>query len=145
MYFIYLDLFGISYRVVFGANHHFAVLLLFIFGPLQELGNIILAYREAETSLNNFEKLMNTPVETRPLNPVKINDIEQLRFEHVSFKHATARNNALTDISFEAKIGETIAFVGPSGSGKTTLVKILVGLYNPLEGDIFIIKFLLRN
>ncbi len=109
----------------------------FIFGPLQELGNIILAYREAETSLNNFEKLMNTPVETRPLNPVKINDIEQLRFEHVSFKHATARNNALTDISFEAKIGETIAFVGPSGSGKTTLVKILVGLYNPLEGDIF--------
>ncbi len=45
----------------------------FIFGPLQELGNIILAYREAETSLSNFEKLMHTPVEARPLNPKPIN------------------------------------------------------------------------
>jgi ATP-binding cassette subfamily B protein len=41
------------------------------------------------------------------------------------------------DISFEAKAGETIAFVGPSGSGKTTLVKMLVGLYKPEEGNIF--------
>lgn len=108
----------------------------FIFGPLQELGNIILAYREAETSLSNFEKLMHTPVEERPLNPKPINKIEELEFENVSFKHQTARQNALTNISFKVKKGETIAFVGPSGSGKTTLVKLLVGLYKPLEGDI---------
>ncbi|MBP6624082.1 MAG: ABC transporter ATP-binding protein [Chitinophagaceae bacterium] len=108
----------------------------FIFGPLQELGNIILAYREAETSLNNFEKLMNTPVEPKPANPVTIKDIEELHFEQVSYKHQTARQNALTNISFKVKKGETIAFVGPSGSGKTTLVKLLVGLYHPLEGDI---------
>lgn len=43
----------------------------------------------------------------------------------------------MKDISFEAKAGETIAFVGPSGSGKTTLVKMLVGLYKPEEGNIF--------
>jgi ATP-binding cassette subfamily B protein len=92
----------------------------FIFGPLQELGNIILAYREAETSLANFEKLMHTPVEERPLNPKSINKIEELAFENVSFKHQTARQNALTHISFNVKKGETIAFVGPSGSGKTT-------------------------
>lgn len=108
----------------------------FVFGPLQELGNIILAYREAETSLNNFEKLMNTPIEPKPANPVSINDIEQLAFNQVSYKHQTARQNALTQISFNVKKGETIAFVGPSGSGKTTLVKLLVGLYHPLEGDI---------
>ncbi|MBL7766769.1 MAG: ABC transporter ATP-binding protein [Chitinophagaceae bacterium] len=109
----------------------------FIFGPLQELGNIILAYREAETSLNNFEKLMNTPVEEKPAQPVKINGIETLRFDQVTFKHQTARQNALTGISFSVKRGETIAFVGPSGSGKTTLVKLLVGLYRPAEGTIF--------
>lgn len=108
----------------------------FIFGPLQELGNIIIAYREAETSLNNFEKLMNTPLEPKPANPIKINQIEELRFDNVSFKHQTARNNALTSISFDVKKGETIAFVGPSGSGKTTLVKLLVGLYLPAEGNI---------
>jgi ATP-binding cassette subfamily B protein len=108
----------------------------FIFGPLQELGNIILAYREAETSLQNFEKLMNTPIEPKPEHPIEIQQIESLQFNEVSFKHQTARNNALSSISFTVNRGETIAFVGPSGSGKTTLVKLLVGLYHPAEGDI---------
>ncbi len=108
----------------------------FIFGPLQELGNIILAYREAQTSLENFGKLMTTPVEIKPANPVTIESIHELQFQNVSFKHTTARNKALDNISFFANKGESIAFVGPSGSGKTTLVKLLVGLYRPHEGDI---------
>lgn len=108
----------------------------FIFGPLQELGNIILAYREAETSLQNFEKLMNSPVEPKPQNPVTIGDINSLAFNAVSFKHASAKHPALNKISFNVNRGETIAFVGPSGSGKTTLVKLLVGLYHPAEGEI---------
>ena len=52
------------------------------------------------------------------------------------FKHLTANRPALSGINFQAKAGETIAFVGPSGSGKTTLVKLLVGLYRPLSGEI---------
>jgi ATP-binding cassette, subfamily B, bacterial len=44
---------------------------------------------------------------------------------------------AIDRISFDTKMGETIAFVGPSGSGKTTLVKLLVGLYYPREGNIY--------
>lgn len=108
----------------------------FIFGPLQELGNIIIAYREAQTSLGNFQKLMETPVEPRPESPTQIGNIETLAFQEVSFKHQTAKNPALSKISFEVKKGETIAFVGPSGSGKTTLVKLLVGLYHPSEGSI---------
>jgi ATP-binding cassette subfamily B protein len=54
----------------------------------------------------------------------------------VKFKHQTAQIPALSNISFDVKTGETIAFVGPSGSGKTTLVKLLVGLYRPEEGSI---------
>ncbi len=108
----------------------------FIFGPLQELGNVILAYREAEASLNNFEKLLNTPTETKPQAPTKLGVVENLIFENINFKHATANAYALEDINFEVKKGETIAFVGPSGSGKTTLVKLLVGLYHPMEGQI---------
>ena len=108
----------------------------FIFGPLQELGNVILAYREAEASLNNFEKLLNTPIETKPEAPTKLGVVENLIFENINFKHATASAYALEGINFEVKKGETIAFVGPSGSGKTTLVKLLVGLYHPVEGQI---------
>lgn len=108
-----------------------------IFGPLQDIGNIILSYREAEASLNNFEHLMQKPLEQRPDSPLELNALHSLRFEEVIFRHKTASQNAIDGISFEAKTGDTIAFAGPSGSGKSTLVKLLVGLYKPLSGDIF--------
>lgn len=63
--------------------------------------------------------------------------IEQLTFDGISFKHLTGKTNALNHINFSVNKGETIAFVGPSGSGKTTLVKLLVGLYQPVEGNVF--------
>ncbi|MCE6992184.1 ABC transporter ATP-binding protein [Dyadobacter sp. CY323] len=109
----------------------------FIFGPLQELGNVILSYREAEASLNNLQTLLARPVERKPTSPEVIGEIQELRFDHVKFQHQTANRPALEDISFRVQKGETIAFVGPSGSGKTTLVKLLVGLYNPIQGEVF--------
>ncbi len=108
----------------------------FIFGPLQELGNIINVYREAEVSLDNFQTILDIPKEEKPFNPILLKDVQSLEFNKVSFKHQTANNNALDNISFYTKNGETIAFVGPSGSGKTTLVKLLVGLYHPQKGEI---------
>jgi ATP-binding cassette subfamily B protein len=108
----------------------------FIFGPLQELGNIINVYREAEVSLKNFEDILAIPKEPRPSNPVPLPDLHRLGFDNVSFKHQSASFPALTDITFEVARGDTIAFVGPSGAGKTTLVKLLVGLYRPQSGEI---------
>ena len=108
----------------------------FIFGPLQEIGSIIMSYRETEASLNNFDALMKKPIDTTPTNPISIGEIEQLAFNKVGFQHQTANFKAIDQISFEAKKGETIAFVGPSGAGKSTLVKLLVGLYQPQEGEI---------
>jgi ATP-binding cassette subfamily B protein len=110
----------------------------FIFGPLQEIGSIILSYRETEASLNNFDALMKKPIDTPPANPIAIGEIEQLAFKQVGFQHQTANFKAIDQISFEAKKGETIAFVGPSGAGKSTLVKLLVGLYEPKEGEILV-------
>jgi ATP-binding cassette, subfamily B, bacterial len=108
----------------------------FIFGPLQELGNVINIYRETEASLANFETIINTPIDPTPENPVKVDDLRTLSFGNVSFTHQTASTPALSDISFQVERGETIAFVGPSGAGKTTLVKLLVGLYTPKGGRI---------
>lgn len=109
----------------------------FIFGPMQEIGNIIISYREAEASLHNFDTLMQKQVEEKPHTPKQIGAVEKLEFNHVAFQHQSASYKALNNISFEVKNGETIAFVGPSGSGKSTLVKLLVGLYRPKEGSIF--------
>src|SRR5262245_60077753 len=97
----------------------------FIFGPLQELGNVINIYRETEVSLNNFQKILDTPREPRPDQPVRLPSLDALAFEDVGFTHQSASTPALNGISFDLRRGETVAFVGPSGAGKTTLVKLL--------------------
>ncbi|HTH83218.1 MAG TPA: ABC transporter ATP-binding protein [Mucilaginibacter sp.] len=119
-----------------GSYLQFLFYSFFLFNPLQELGNVIQSWREAQVSLDNFERIINTPIDVKPEKPVLVEKITKLTFDNVSFKHLTANRNALNHITFETNIGETIAFVGPSGSGKSTLVKLLVGLYPPLEGDI---------
>jgi ATP-binding cassette subfamily B protein len=125
-----------SGRISVGEFFSLFIYSFFIFGPLQELGNIINVYRETEVSLNNFEKIMSTPKDKKPDHPIQVDKITKLEFDQVGFKHQSASTNALNGISFSTNIGETIAFVGPSGSGKTTLVKLLVGLYNAKTGDI---------
>lgn len=107
-----------------------------IFGPLQDLGNIILQYREVDASIRSFDRLMLKPIENRPPEPIDFGPLQQLRFDQVVFRHKTADYNSIDHLSFEVKTGQTIAFVGPSGSGKSTLVKLLVGLYQPKEGAI---------
>jgi len=108
----------------------------FIFGPMQEMGNVILSYREAEASLQNFNQIMEKPLAVKPVNPISIETLQTVSFNQVGFMHKSGKQAALSGVSFDVKSGETIAFVGPSGSGKTTLVKLLVGLYEPNEGEI---------
>ena len=121
------------------AGQYFSFLFysFFLFGPLQELGNVILTWREAEVSLGRFKAILSIPIDKKPDNPKPLSKIEQLTFNDISFKHLTGKSNALNHINFSVNKGETIAFVGPSGSGKTTLVKLLVGLYQPVEGQVF--------
>lgn len=109
----------------------------FIFNPLQEMGNVILSYREAQASLSNFINLLKKPIEKIPENPTPVHDIQHLEFKNVFFKHQTSNYYALENINFSIHKGSTFAFVGPSGSGKSTLVKLLVGLYQTELGNIF--------
>ncbi|HMD15735.1 MAG TPA: ABC transporter ATP-binding protein [Terriglobales bacterium] len=108
----------------------------FIFGPLQELGNVINIYRETEVSLQNFQQILDTPRDPRPADPESVDELMTLQFEGVSFQHQSSTCLALDEIGFSAARGDTIAFVGPSGAGKSTLVKLLVGLYAPKAGAI---------
>jgi len=123
-------------KITVGQFFSLFIYSFFIFGPLQELGNIINTYRETEVSLQNFRDILAIPKDPKPENPVPVDDLETLEFRDVSFTHQTANTPALSNISFSVKRGDTIAFVGPSGAGKTTLVKLLVGLYPPKQGEI---------
>ncbi len=59
-----------------------------------------------------------------------------VRFEHVSFCYPDSEQDALVDISFDLKPGQSLALVGENGSGKTTLIKLLTRLYRPTKGRI---------
>ena len=61
-----------------------------------------------------------------------------VRFEHVSFRYPDAEENVLTDISFEAKPGETTAIIGSTGCGKTTLVSLIPRFFDSTDGRILI-------
>lgn len=132
-------------HITFGEFFSLWIYSFFIFGPLQELGNVISAYREAEASLNNFQNILDTPAEKKPANPVTLEKIKNIRFSDVSFQYQSANTPSLVKVNFRAEEGETLAFVGPSGSGKTTLVKLLVGLYPPQQGDILYNGYSQRN
>ena len=125
-----------SREITVGQFFSLFIYSFFIFGPLQELGNVINIYRETEASLANFEAILRIPKEVKPLHPIPLHGLTTLAFEGVSFKHQSATAPALSDISFAVERGQTIAFVGPSGAGKTTLVKLLVGLYPAQAGRI---------
>lgn len=108
----------------------------YVFGPLQEIGTVITAYREAQVSMAKFQEIIETEKEKIPANPKPLGSVEKLSFDKVAFKYKNATNEALEDISFSVEKGQTVAFVGPSGAGKTSLVKLLVGLYQPIQGQV---------
>lgn len=122
--------------ITFGQFFSLYIYSFFIFGPLQELGNMINAYRETQVSIKRFGDILNIPAEVVPQSPAKLEKVNSLTFKDVTFSYKSAKSSALMDISFDLAKGKTIAFVGPSGSGKTSLVKLLVGLYQPVSGNI---------
>ncbi len=121
-------------RITFGQYLSLNIYSFWLFFPMAQITSFISTYRQAEASLANYSKLMETAPEPRASMPTDIGPLKTLEFKDVSFGYRSATTNALSDISYEVATGQTIAFVGPSGSGKTSLVKLLVGLYEPTSG-----------
>lgn len=107
----------------------------FIFGPLNEIGNLINLYSETLVSLQNFKTLMEMKPELPPHDAIPVGSIDSIDFNNVSYHYNSTPKNALNNITFNVMQGEKIAFVGPSGAGKSTLIKLLLGLYKPVSGE----------
>ena len=93
----------------------------------------------ANVSARRINEVLETEVSVQdPEDPVQPSqDVKgTVEFDHVSFAYPEAGENVITDISFKAEKGETIAVIGSTGSGKSTLVSLIPRFYDPQEGTV---------
>lgn len=101
---------------------------------------VFMQYPRAEVSAKRIQAVLDTnPLVVNPTDGVKEGNHEgTIEFDHVTFVYPDGEEPILNDISFQAKKGETIAFIGSTGSGKSTLVNLIPRFYDVSEGRILI-------
>ena len=109
------------------------------FQPLKEIAD---KYNSLQSALAGAERLVPLlEEEDRQIAnevPHEFKHIESIDFDHVWFSYDNNDVYALEDFTLSIKAGEFIGIVGPSGSGKSTLLSLLMGIYKPTKGSIYI-------
>ncbi|SES22716.1 ATP-binding cassette, subfamily C, LapB [Vreelandella subterranea] len=108
--------------------------------PISQAAGLMAQYHQSSTALESLNEVMDKPTERVEgkayiSRPVVHGDI---KFDGVSLSYPEAERSALNDVSFRLKPGEKVALIGRIGSGKSTLSKLLLALYQPTSGAIFL-------
>ena len=109
------------------------------FQPLQDLSEKLNLLQAAMASSERIFRLLNEPVTvTESVAPRKLPEPVrgEVRFESVWFRYSDGGPWVLSDVSFTARPGETVALVGHTGAGKTTIISLLLRFYEPTRGRI---------
>lgn len=107
--------------------------------PIGQIANLMTRYHTASSSLKTLEGLMAKPVE-RPAAKQFLHrpDLKgKIAFENVSFSYPGIDRKIISGAGFTILPGEKVGIIGRVGSGKTTIAKLVMGLYEPNEGAIF--------
>ncbi|WP_020394056.1 ABC transporter ATP-binding protein [Thiolinea disciformis] len=113
--------------------------LWFMMAPVQEILNIQYGYYGANAALKRINELLAMKVEPvyPPLkNPFKDQHTVSVRAEHITFAYGD-KSPVLRDVNLSIPAGQKVALVGASGGGKSTFVQVLLGLYQPQQGQIY--------
>lgn len=104
--------------------------------PFSQVASLTTRFNQAESALNTLDEIMQLPEENmdRYLHRPYIDG--SIQFEKVKFAYAGNQLPALDEVSFSIKPGEKVAIIGRIGAGKSTIEKLLLGLYQPVEGAI---------
>ena len=112
--------------------------LWFMMTPVQEILNIQYAYLAARAALTRINQLMDVGLEPRypaTVDPFAGKTSTSIRVDDVCFRYGDGPL-VLDHLNLDIAAGEKVALVGASGGGKTTLVQILLGLYQPEQGEV---------
>ncbi|WP_427162591.1 peptidase domain-containing ABC transporter [Aliinostoc sp. HNIBRCY26] len=132
----------INNQLTIGQLVAFNMLLGNIITPFQRLIVLWNELQEVTIAVERINDVLDTEAEEdlqyqsrQSLPPIK----GHIRFDHVTFRyHPESDMNILENLTFEIKPGQMVALVGRSGSGKTTISKLVLGLYPPTDGKVFI-------
>lgn len=130
-----------------GEYQSFTLYLMFVFLPLGQLGFIISLMAQASASANRIFEILDAKSDvTNKPDAVELPPIQgEVEFRNVSFRYFESGENVLTDVSFHAEPGQTIALLGATGSGKTSIINLIPRFYDVSEGSVLIDGYELRD
>lgn len=101
----------------------------------------------ASVSANRIYEVLNKECSIKEYDNLEFNGDDEisLEFKNVSFKYPNSSLNAVENINFVAKKGETIAFIGSTGSGKSTIMNLIPRFYDVTSGEILINNVNIKN
>jgi ATP-binding cassette subfamily B protein len=123
-----------------GEYQKFSLYLVFIFIPVGQLGFIITQMAQASASATRVFEILDakSDVEDEPNAKQLPRAKGEVSFDNVTFRYFGAGEPILSNVSFVAKPGETVALLGMTGSGKSTLINLIPRFYDPSEGQVLI-------
>ena len=117
----------------------FTAYLTSLYKPLRQLARLSSQFSKASVSAERISEILAAETETPDLpNAIPASHLQgAIAFHHVSFNYSAGKS-VLRDVSFTAQPGQRVALVGASGAGKSTIASLILRLYDPSEGAIFV-------
>ncbi len=130
----------IDSTLTFGEWQKFSLYLVYVFFPIGQLGFIISQMSQASASASRVFEILDAKNDVtdrpgaQPLSAIQ----GTMAFEDVSFRYFGSSESVLSNISFMAKPGQTVALLGATGSGKSTVINLIPRFYDVSEGRVTI-------
>lgn len=126
-----------AHQISFGLFTSFLLSVSSIMDSTELFSNELSALGRKNIEINHYHKFMNLP-DTKEGHKKLQDDVFHIEFRNISFTYPSTNHQVLKNVSFRFDSGESVALVGENGAGKSTLVKLLLGLYQPDGGAIYV-------
>jgi ATP-binding cassette subfamily B protein len=130
----------INGTLTIGQWQEFSLYLVYLFFPLAQFGFIITQMGQASASATRVFEILDVQNEvTDKPGAIALSPLEgKVTFENVTFRYFNSGAPVLSDVSFTAEPGQTVALLGATGSGKTTIINLIPRFYDPSKGRVTI-------
>ncbi|MEW9700507.1 ABC transporter ATP-binding protein [Paenibacillus sp. SI8] len=130
----------IHHRITIGNFVELTLYIRMMVNPLQQIGRVINAMQRSRASLERINDLLDLKSDVFRSELAAMTDLDHagIRIEHLSFAYPGDEDEVLHDISLTIEPGKSLGIIGKTGSGKSTLIKLMLRIYEPPAGTVWI-------